>query len=77
MNSWSEGLRQKTLEYLAKAMVSPFDGKLHFKSSSHRFAFITHDNLCKGRLILVDKEKGCLIEFDDANKLIDAGWVVD
>ena len=74
---WSEAPRLQTLEYIRQAIVNPLDGKLHFKHWSDRSAFINFENLCREKLVLIDKQDGQLIEFGSVQDLVNSGWAID
>lgn len=76
-NGWSEALRLQTLEYIRQAIISPLDGNLHFKHWSDGAAFITFENLCREKLVLIDKRDGQRMEFGSAEDLVNAGWAID
>lgn len=74
--SWSEGLRQETREAITKMRSNP-DGKLYFKSHGNGGAFITAQDLMRGKLSLVGTENGQVFEFANTDELLAAGWAVD
>ena len=75
-NIWSEGLQQQTRAAISEMRINP-DGKLHFKNHSKSGAFITAQDLMRGKLSLTDKENGRVSEFADADDLLAAGWAID
>lgn len=75
-NSWSEGLQQQTREAISEMRINP-DGKLHFKNSDNRYAFMTAQDMLCGDLSLTDKTNGQVSEFVDSDELLNAGWAID
>jgi hypothetical protein len=76
-NTWSEELQQHTRDFISDRLVSPHDGRLHFKSADGHFGIIAFEHLSLGKLILKEKESGQVLEFACADALISAGWVID
>ncbi len=75
-NTWSDGLQQQTLEAISEMRIAP-DGKLHFKNSDGRYAFMTVQDMLSGELSLADKKTGQVSEFVDVGELLNSGWVID
>lgn len=75
-SGWSEGLQQQTREALSEMRINP-DGKLHFKNSDSRFAFMTAEDMLSGELSLTDKNNGHISEFVDVDELLNSGWAID
>jgi hypothetical protein len=75
-NIWSEGLQEQTRDAISEMRINP-DGKLHFKNHGKGGAFITAQDLMRGKLSLTDKENGQVSKFADADALLDAGWAID
>ena len=73
---WSEGLQQQTREAITEIPFNP-DGKLHFKNSDSRYAFMNTKGMLRGDLTLTDKNDGHVSEFVDADELLNAGWAID
>lgn len=62
---------------VAKVLVNPSDGKLHFKNRDSRYALMTTEDMLQDRLSLVDKTSGDQSEFQDVDALLLAGWAID
>ena len=74
--TWSERLQHQTREALSEMWINP-DGKLHFKNYDNRGAFMTAQDVLRGKLSLIDKEHGPISDFADVDELLGAGWAID
>ena len=75
-NSWSKELQQETQDAIGEMRINP-DGKLHFKNHEGRYAFMSAQDLMRGKLSLTNKENAQVSIFANIEELLDAGWAVD
>lgn len=75
-SSWSESLQQQTRNAIARLPITR-DGNLHFKHPTLGGAFATLDDLCDDRLVLRAKPGAKVLQFEDVDALLQAGWALD
>lgn len=74
--TWSRALQQKTRDIFEQMPLTP-DGNLHLKHRNLGFAYVPIESLCHSRLLIFTKPNDGHLWFDDADALVDAGWVID
>lgn len=74
--TWSEGLQQETRDAVSEMRINP-DGKLHFKNKHKGHAYMSAQDLMSAKLSLMNTESGEVIDFEDMEELLTAGWAVD
>jgi hypothetical protein len=74
---WSKSLRDETKQAISEMRISIPDGRLHFKNSDGRKAFMSIQDLMSEVAQLTDSESGVPLSFKSTDALIDAGWVID
>lgn len=77
--TWSDGLKQQTRELIeSQGLDFPLiDNKIHMKHIESRYGYIELAKFISGNIIVVDKNTGTEMHFDNAEELIDAGWAID
>jgi hypothetical protein len=76
-NQWSKSLREETRRSISEMRIGTPDGRLYFKNSDGRRAFMSIQDLINEDVQLTDNENGTRIIFQSVAELIDAGWVID
>jgi len=74
---WSKLLREETRRAIIERRIGSPDGKLHFKNSDGRKAFMLIQDLINDVAKLTDSEEGVPLNFQSPDELIDSGWVID
>lgn len=74
---WSKSLRDETKQAISEMRIGTPDGRLYFKNSDGRRAFMSIQDLINEDVQLTDNENGTRIIFQSVAELIDAGWVID
>lgn len=74
---WSISLREETRRSISEMRIGTPDGRLYFKNSDGRRAFMSIQDLINEDVQLADNENGTRIIFQSVAELIDAGWVID
>ncbi len=76
-NQWSKLLKEETRQSISEIRIGSPDGRLHFKNSDGRKAYMSIQDLMNEVAQLTDSENGARQCFQSADALIDAGWVID
>ena len=74
---WSKSLREETRQAISEMRIGTPDGRLHFKNSDGRKAFMSIQDLMNEVAQLTDSENGARQCFQSVDALIDVGWVID
>jgi hypothetical protein len=74
---WSKLLRDETRQAISEMRIGTPDGRLQFKNSDGRKAFMSIKDLMSEVAQLTDSESGAPLSFKSTDALIDAGWVID
>lgn len=76
-NQWSKLLKEETRQSISEIRIGSPDGRLHFKNSDGRKAYMSMQDQLNKVMRLTDNNDGATFEFCSLDVLIDAGWVID
>ena len=76
-NQWSKLLKEETRQSIREIRIGSPDGRLHFKNSDGRKAYMSMQDQLNKVIRLTDSKDGTNLEFCSLDLLIDAGWVID
>ena len=74
---WSKSLRDETKQAIREMRIGTPDGRLYFKNSDGRKAFMSIQDLLSEFTQLTDSINGYTLKFGSPDELIDQGWVID